>query len=451
MSDSVNQEIAGSRDRADHSRQRSDLEPYQLERFRTMAAEIAGRNPFWTRRFEAAGVDPVGINDWEAFRAIPFVTKAELVADQAESPPYGTNLTYELTRYSRLHQTSGTTGRPMRWLDTPASWDWFMECWRQIFASIGLRESDRLFFPFSFGPFIGFWAGFEGANRLGNLCIPGGGMSSEARLQMLLDNSATIVCCTPTYALRLAEVAAEKGIDLAAGSVRALIVAGEPGGGIPATKERIERGWGARVFDHWGMTEIGALAVEPENAPGTLAMLQRECIAEVVDPVTGAPVEPGQMGELIITNLGRWGTPLIRYRTGDLVVPEYTETATALGMMRLKGGILGRVDDMVTIRGNNVFPSSLEAILREFASVVEYRIEVRTERAMQHLRIEIEPADTLAEPAVKQLLVEVGRAVKDRLNFNAEVAAVAPASLPRFELKGRRFIRVEPGESQATG
>jgi phenylacetate-CoA ligase len=420
---------------------REVLEQKQLERFRQLLAEIIPKNPFWTARFQAAGVEASQIQTIEDFRGLPFCTKKDLVEDQAAHPPYGTNLTYPVACYSRLHQTSGTTtGQPMRWLDTPASWNWFMHCWAEIFRLVELQPHDRLAFPFSFGPFIGFWAAFEGANRLGNLCLSGGGMSSQARLKLIEENQATIVCCTPTYALRLAEVAVEENIDLAGGSVRALVVAGEPGGSIPATRNRIEAAWAARVFDHWGMTELGAMAVEPFDRPGGLTLLETDCLAEILHPETLQPVKPGEEGELVITNLGRWGSPLIRYRTGDLVKAAVGPAPSGRTWLHLDGGILGRADDMLTIRGNNVFPSSLEAILRQFDEVAEYRIEVRTQREMHHLKLEIEPTPQAAADAAS-LIARIGRTIKDRLNFQPEVVEVPAGSLPRFELKGRRFIR----------
>ena len=427
------------------------LRERQSERLRHLLAALVPGNRFWSRKFEDCGVDTSAIRSVEDLARLPVTTKAELVADQAANPPYGTNLTEPRTAYSRLHQTSGTTGNPLRWLDTPESWKWFISLWEQIYRMAGVRPDDRLAFPFSFGPFIGFWAAFEGANRRGNLAIACGGMSSEARLKAIAENQATIICCTPTYALRLADVARKQGIDLAAGPVRGLIVAGEPGGNIPATRRCIETAWGARVFDHWGMTEIGALATECLENPGGLHVLESECIAEIVNPETLAPVAPGEIGELVLTNLGRLGSPLLRYRTGDLVRADTQPCPCGRELLRLDGGILGRGDDMVTIRGNNVFPSSLEAILREYVEVAEYRIEVSTVRAMNHLRIEIEPAgEAAAADRVALLLSTLGRAIKDRLNFHAELIAVPVDSLPRFELKGRRFFRRhEPTEPTA--
>lgn len=419
---------------------RDAIRRIQSRRLQALLREIVPANPFWTERFAAAGIDVAQVKTSADLTLLPLTTKADLVADATAHPPYGSNLTFPIDNYSRMHQTSGTTGSPLRWLDTPASWDWIMGCWEQIYRIAGLRQDDRLAFPFSFGPFLGFWAGFEGAARLGYLCLPGGGMTSSARLKLIADNQATVVCCTPTYALRLAEVAEEQGFDLAAGRVRALIVAGEPGGSIPATRQRIETQWGARVFDHWGMTELGSLGIECARNPNGLHLLETECLPEIIDPRTTEPVEPGEAGELVITNLGRLGSPLIRYRTGDLVRADTAPCRCGRELLRLDGGILGRIDDMVTIRGNNVYPSTIEAILREFDRIAEFRITVNTVRSMQHLRIEIEPVPETAETAEK-LAVAVSEAIRNRLNFQAEIVPVAPGSLPRFELKGRRFIR----------
>lgn len=429
---------------------RTEIEARQLHRLQEMLRTTMGNNTFWKNRFSDADLtigDVAGINSLDELDMLPLTEKSDLVADQSSVPPYGTNLTFGRHDYSRLHQTSGTTtGTPMRWLDTPESWHWFLDSWAQIFRIVGLTPEDRLCFPFSFGPFIGFWAAFEGANRLGNLCLAGGGMSSQQRLSLIADNQATVVCCTPTYALRLAEVAAESGIDLAAGSVRMLIVAGEPGGSIPSIRSRIEDAWGARVIDHWGMTEIGALGVECVENPAGLHILESECIAEILDPDTLTPAlaDGGgvRRGELVITNLGRLGSPLIRYRTGDLVESAPEPCVCGRSLLRLKGGILGRADDMITIRGNNVFPSSVEAILREFDQVTEFRIEVRTVRAMHQILLQLEPSPELSEAGAAHLTQTIRSTIKDRLNFQPEVHIVEQNSLPRFELKGRRFFRV---------
>lgn len=393
------------------------------ERLRALLAEILPRNAFYARKLAGLGTEE-----------IPFTTKAELLADQQACPPYGSDLTYPRPRYCRLHQTSGTAGRPLRWLDTAESWRWMLDCWETMFQIVGVRTDDRLFFPFSFGPFLGFWTAFEAAARRGCLCLPGGGMSSGARLRFLLDNEATVVLGTPTYALHLAEVAAAERIDLASSSVRLLILAGEPGANIPATRQRIETTWGARVIDHAGMTEIGPAAIEcPANAGG-LHILEDDFRPEVIDPMTGQPVSPGEMGELVLTNLGRWGSPLLRYRTGDLVRVDPRPCSCGRGFLRLEGGILGRTDDMIHVRGNNLHPSALEAVIRRFAEVAEYRVVVDRSGPLAELWIEVEPSG----PAV-ELAERVGRAIRDELLFRVEVTTVAPGTLPRFEMKAQRI------------
>ncbi len=395
------------------------------DRLRDFLARVVPHSPFYTRKF--AGLD---LDDWAR---LPFTTKAELVADQLEYPPYGTIPRDPPTGYTRLHQTSGTsTGRPLRWLDTPESWDWLLSCWSAIFERVGVRSGDVFFFPFSFGPFLGFWTAFESAARAGHLVLPGGGLSSTARLRFLIDHRATIVCCTPTYALHLAELAAAEGIDLAKSPVRMLIVAGEPGGSIPATRARIEAVWGARVVDHYGMTEVGPVAVEAIDSPGSLAVLDSHFFAELIDPETNEPVTDGRPAEMVLTNLGRVGSPLIRYRTGDLVKGRRGRD----GMLQLDGGILGRTDDMLHVRGNNLYPAAIEAVVRRFPDVAEFRLVVDRSGPLADLLIEIEPGTH----APVGLTEEVARAIRDELLFRVDVSAVEPGTLPRYEMKARRVV-----------
>jgi phenylacetate-CoA ligase len=418
-------------DRLDHRA----IVALQGDRLHALLTEVLPHNDFYARKFAAAGVDPATIQSPADLARLPFTTKAELLANQAAYPPYGRTLTYPLTHYCRMNQTSGTLGRPLRWLDTAESWRWLIGCWEMIYRIAGVRPDDRLFFPFSFGPFLGFWTAFDAAVHLGYLSLPGGGMSSTARLRFLLDNEATVVLCTPTYALRLAEVAAQEGIDLAGSSVRALIVAGEPGGSIPATRARIETAWGARVFDHNGLTEVGAVGVECPQNPAGLHILETEYVAEVIDPESRQASTPGEIGELVLTNLGRWGSPVIRYRTGDLVRTDTRPCPCRRSLIRLEGGILGRADDMIHVRGNKLYPTALEAVLRRIPEVAEYRVEIDRSGPLVGLRIEVEPTTA----AGGDLAARVSRAIGDELLFRAEVAVVSPGSLPRYEMKSRRI------------
>jgi phenylacetate-CoA ligase len=414
-----------------HKLDTKQIQELQARKLQSLLTEILPTNAFYACKFQQAGLTKL-----KDLKSIPFTTRIEIQEDQAEHPPYGTNLTFPIASYHRLCQTSGTHGKPLRWLDTLESWNWMLDCWTHYYRIMGLRPDDRLFFGFSFGPFLGFWTAFEAACRLGNLCLPGGGMSSTARLRYLLDNKATIVLGTPTYLLHLAEVASAENIALARSSVRALIVAGEPGGSIPEARRRLEESWGARVFDHNGMTEIGPTGMEcPEN-PGGLHLLETEYIVEVIDPETTSSVEPGAIGELVLTNLGRIGSPLIRYRTGDLVCIDTEPCPCGLKMARLKGGLLGRVDDMIHVRGNNVYPSALEAVIRRFPEVAEYRVEIRQTTALPALRIEVERS---AQAEVNGIAERIDQAIQEEFLFRAEVREVAPGTLPRFEMKAQRF------------
>src|SRR5438552_1095123 len=279
-----------------------------------MARDLLASNPFVRAKWRAAGVRSVyDLVGWYDFGRRPETRKDEFVEDQAAHPPFGTNLTYPLERYVRVHQTSGTSGHPIRWLETPESWEWWARCWAFVLRGAGVEPADRVFFPFSFGLFIGFWAGFEGARALGALAIPGVGQDSATRLGWMQALGATALVCTPSYALHLIEVARERGQDPSKGSVRITVHAGEPGASIPAVRARIEAGWGCRAYDHAGMTEVGAYAYECAEQAG-LHVNESEFVAEVIDPTTGAPARDG---ELVLTNLGRVGSPVIRYRTGD--------------------------------------------------------------------------------------------------------------------------------------
>ena len=420
---------------------RAEIRASQLEQLRSLVSELFPANAFYSRKLEDAGItfDVASLADFSA--RFPFTTKAELVGDQLGHPPYGTNLTYPVASYTRFHQTSGTTGTPLRWLDTPESWDWLVENWAQVFRAAGVVAGDRVCFAFSFGPFIGFWLAFQAAERLGCLCLPTGSMSSVVRVQTILDNAVTILCCTPTYALRLGEAAAEAGFDLGRSRVRRIVVAGEPGGSIPAMRARIEQLWpGARVFDHHGMTEVGPVTYECPAERGVLHVLESGFYAEIIEPASGKPVDPGQPGELVLTPLGRVASPLLRYRTGDLVKGvAHSPCACGSHELALAGGILGRVDDMVIVRGVNVYPSAVEEVIRSVGGVVEHRVTVSSRGSMAELAITIELEPGCSDASA--LVAKLERAFDAALSLRLPVTVVAPGSLPRFEMKAKRWVR----------
>ncbi len=409
----------------------------QARRLAELVDTIWGRNRFYTAKLRAVGFSPGDLHGLDDLTHLPFTTKAELMQAQAEGGFLSTNCTFDETAYVRIHQTSGTTGEPLRVFDTAESWDWWGRCWAFVLAGAGIGPSDRLFLPFSFGPFIGFWAAVGGAERVGALMISGGGQGSVERLGLIERFGATAMCCTPTYALRLAEVARDQGVEPASLPIRITVHAGEPGASVPATKARIEQAWGAKAYDHAGASEVGAHSFECAPQPGSIHVIESEFIVEVVEPGGDRPVRPGERGELVLTNLGRPGFPVIRYRTGDLVQIDPDPCPCGRTFTRLAGGVIGRADDMVVVRGVNVYPSALEELVRRHPAIDEYRVTVTRRREMAALRIEIECADGVDDQSVADGLVAT---FTHHLALTPEVVAVPRGTLPRFELKARRFF-----------
>lgn len=412
------------------------IEKLQLEKLRGMLQTIGHSNQFYRRKLGSLA----DVTSLDEFRKLPLTTKGELLSDQLEYPPYGSDVTFPLDRYIRIHQTSGTAGKPLYWLDTEESWEWWAECWKVIFQAAGVGPRDRIYFAFSFGPFIGFWAGWEGARKIGALAISGGAQSTAQRLQAIIDYNATVLVCTPTYALHMAAEARKSGIDMARGSsIRISIHAGEPGASIPTTKKMIEEAWGAKCFDHPGATEVGAFAFECDLQPGGVHVNESEFIVEVIDPQSGEPVAEGGLGELVITNLGRLGSPVVRYRTGDLVEPSSKACLCGRPFMLLRGGVLGRVDDMIIVRGVNIFPSAVERIVREIPEIDEFRLDAVQAGALVELKLTLEPRPGLA--STRGLTEDVVRRFRAAMGIRPMVELVPPGTLPRFELKARRFFK----------
>ncbi|PYT59605.1 MAG: phenylacetate--CoA ligase [Acidobacteria bacterium] len=419
---------------------REQLRALQFQKLQEVLRLVFGRNRFYTKKWREAGLTSHDIQSLTDLRKLPFTCKSELMQAQEEAPPFGTNATFLENAYSRVHQTSGTTGTPLRVVDTPESWEWWGRCWGQVLRGAGVTAEDRIFLPFAFGPFIGFWAAVEGARQLGAMMIPGGGWDSVQRLHMMRDLRATVICCTPTYALRLAEVAREQLFDLRSIPVRALIHAGEPGANVARTKARIEAAWEAKCFDHAGASEVGAHSFECELQPGGIHIIESEFIIEVIDPQTGAELPPGETGELVITNLGRPGFPVIRYRTGDLVQLNLAPCACGRTYARFDGGLLGRSDDMVTIRGVNVYPTAIENVIRQFSAVDEFQVTVKTLQEMHYLEVQIE---VISGHNPENVRTDVEQAIYRSLSLRPTVTVAQPGALARFELKARRFRRLD--------
>lgn len=417
---------------------RAALLEWQNQRLRALLQELT-TNKFYGEKFQQAGLAMSEVRNLEDLRRLPFTTKSELTIEQTDHPPYGRLLTYPLAQYRYLHQTSGTTGRSLKWLDTATDWQAFLHGWAEVYRGAGVTENDVVFCAFSFGPYVSHWSGIEGARYVGALALSGGAMNSEQRLHAIFDNRCTVLVCTPTYALHLAEVAERLEIDLATSGIRLTIHAGEPGASIPNIKRRIEAAWGARCFDHAGATEVGPWAFDCLVDDEAIHLNEYAFAFEMIDPNTGAAVPEGTRGELVITTLERAGMPVLRYRTGDLA--ELTTEPCACGrpLARIKGGVLGRTDDMLTVRGVNLYPGTIDNLVRALPAIIEYEVEIRRVAEMDDLLLKIEIRADADFAEVEHALLTSFRV---QLNIRVSVAQAELGSLPRYEFKARRYKRI---------
>ena len=402
------------------------LENYQAGLLTSLLGNILPQNKFYRAKF---GDLELPTDSLEQLASLPFTFKDELLGSE-NSEGFANNLTFPPDQYTRFHRTSGTRGRPMIVLDTTDDWQWWMETWQYVLDTADLTSTDRVVMAFSFGPFIGFWSAFDAAVQQGAMVAPTGAMSTIARLELARNIKATTMFCTPSYALHMAEVAKENQIDVGNLSINKIIVAGEPGGSIPAIRNQIQSTWNASVIDHSGASEVGPWGYADPDGRG-IYVNEAQFIPEFLSIETGLPANESELSELVLTSLGRAGSPVIRYRTGDLVRPTWNDDQPC-NFVLLSGGVLGRTDDMMIIRGVNVFPTSIEQILRGFPEIVEYRMTAFKASSMDQLKIEIE--DRLEDPA--RVITEL----QVRLGLRVVVECVPLGSLPRFEAKGKRFV-----------
>ena len=422
---------------------RADIEALQVRKLRNLVTWADAQVPWQSKRLRDAGVTADQIDSLDDLRRFPLMTRDDWMEGQLEEPPYGTNVAAPRDAAIRYHMTSGTTGKtPIRVLDSMKDWEWIAEMWCYGLWGFGVRPTDTLFVAFGYSTFIGFWGLHYAGEKLGCLTLPGGAMTTDQRVKQIVDTGATVVASTPTYALRMAQEAKQLGIDLAGSPVERLILSGEPAGSIPATKKLIQEEWGAKAGDTAGMTELGTIMIfECSEQPGGTHIIEDHYIEEVLDPESGDPVPYGEMGERVVTSFGRGFIPVIRYRTRDFVV-RVPASACSCGRTFdiYEGGIRGRVDDMKLVRGTNVYPRAVEAIVREHPEVDEFQIHLYTAEGR---RDEIEVLVEIPDPAADsdQVLREVAKALADaheQLRF--DVKLVEDGTLPRFELKAKRLL-----------
>lgn len=418
---------------------KDEMTMLQFQKLERLLKKVFASNPFYQSKFDRHGITLSEIRSMDDLSKLPFTVKKELEEDQEKHPIFGTNLTEPVENYVQYHQTSGTTGRPLKFLDTRESWEWRGKVACHILKGAGIRKGDRIFFPFNFGPYTAFWVMYEGAYQLGNLIIPTGGWNSMQRIQCMIENEATVIPTTPSYALALADTARENQIDIAGSSVRILMLSGEPGALVPGIREKLERVWNARCFDYIGMTEVGTWGFQCTEEPNGAHILESEFIAEILDPQTGTPVGEGETGELVLTNLGRACMPAIRYRTGDLVKAKKGICPCGRTFRVLEGGVLGRKDEMIIIRGVNVFPNVLVNVVESHIQPGDdYQIELYKEGGINEIGIKLEMKEEEEKKGVIQRAVQ--DEIKRKLNLRVEVEAVPKGTLPKSDFKAKRLI-----------
>jgi phenylacetate-CoA ligase len=405
------------------------------ERLAEQVSRCYERSPFYRRKLEDAGIRPEHVERLEDLERLPFTTKEELRASQAESPPYGDYVCADGIEIVRVHLSSGTTGKPLVMAYTERDVATSAEVGARAFWAAGVRPDDTVLHCLSYSFYTGGISDHAALEATGAAMIPVGLGQSARLLELWRDLRPTTLFSTITYPLHLAETAAERGLDPRALGLAKLVVTGEPGGQIAPTRRRLEELWGAEVGDTYGLSDIwGTLAGECEERDGLHFSGQGATLVELIEPETGEqiPLEEGARGELVFTHLYREAAPLIRFRSRD--VAEVAGVECPCGRTGFRFRVVGRSDDMFRVRGVNVFPSAVEELMREqgidrFAIVLD--------------SFPVEPPVRILVEGVNGRERELAQAVRARLDFTCEIAA---AKLPRFEAKSKRLYRVFDGE-----
>jgi len=419
------------------------IQALQLKKFRRILSWAYEHSKFHRSLYDAAGIKPEDIRTFEDIRHVPKVEKAMMRDIQLKAPfPYGDALCVPLEEVTEFRQTSGTTGQPVYQPDTWQDWEWWAEAWSYILYAQGYRKTDRVFIPFGYNIFVAFWAGHYACEKIGCEVVPGGVLNTEARLLKMRELQATAFMATPTYVLGMADTARRKlGIDPAKDlAIQRITCAGEPGASIPATKKRIEEAWGAKVFDHIGATEIGAWSYECTEQPGGLHVNEALFLVEIEDIETGEIItEPERPGKMVITAFDRIAQPCVRFDSKDVIQWAKDPCPCGRTFRLIKGGVIGRADDITKVKGVLLAPTAIEEVVRgvpELGNDYEVVVSKRGDVDEITLKIEILEEARGEEEAVLSILKDQLR-LKTNLGYKLEVHPYG--SLPRYEVKARRF------------
>ena len=422
------------------------LRDLQSTRLRAMVRYCYAQTPFWRRKFDEAGLKPEDIRSIDDLPKIPFCTKAELQADQQAHPPFGSYVGTSRTQWARYAATSGTTGVPLKRVLSIRDFRNIIDRFRRN-PTAGPGDMAMVLGPVDglIGPMISS----ESLAAQGALVVQAGLYDTRTKIHLIRDLKPAIVSGATSYLIHVLEVAEEMGVDLKSLGIRSVSAFGEPGVAHEETRGRLMRGWNAkRVADGYGMTEIFPLG---GNCPHSTALhIASDIVAtEIVDPASGAPLPAGEVGEVVITNLIGDTQPLLRFRSRDISKLATTE-ACACGFtgVRLEGSILGRVDDMIWLRGANVFPSAIETAVRRFPELsAEYQIEITGQTALAEMTVRVEALQSMPYSTSEALCNKVVAAIRESIRVTANVEIVPAGSLPRPEgaRKMRRVIDKRAG------
>ncbi|MBI5249510.1 MAG: phenylacetate--CoA ligase family protein [Desulfomonile tiedjei] len=422
---------------------REKLDELRLKKFRRIFRWAYERSKFHRNLYQQAGIQPDDIRSLEDVAKVPKVEKSMMRDIQRKDPfPYGDALCVPLDEVTEFRQTSGTTGQPVYQADTWQDWEWWSECWATLLWAQGYRPSDRVFLPFGYNIFVAFWAGHYACEKIGCETVPGGVLDTKARILKMQEIKATAMMCTPTYVLGMADTATNKlGLNPASDlGIRRITCAGEPGALIPATKKRMEQAWGAKVFDHVGATEIGAWGFECADQPGALHVNEAMFLAQIEDMETGEPITgPGKPGKLVITALDRIAQPCIRFDSKDIV--EFSDDKCSCGRTYrlMPGGVIGRADDITKVKGVLLAPSAIEDVVRSIPGLGdEYEVVVEKRGDVDHILLKVELSEG-AEIPQKEMEARLSTELRVRTNLGYEIQIHSYGTLPRFEVKARRF------------
>ena len=421
---------------------REKLRELQLKKFKRIFTWAYEKSKFHHALYEKAGIIPDDIRSFDDIRHIPTVQKSMMRDIQSKDPfPYGDALCVPLDEVCEYHQTSGTTGQPIYQADSWQDWEWWSECWAYILWAQGYRPTDRIFFPFGYNVFVAFWAAHYAAEKIGAETVPGGVLDTKARILKIREIKATAMMATPTYVLGMADTARTKmGIDPASLTIDRITCAGEPGASIPATKSRMQDAWGAKVYDHAGATEIGAWCYECAFQPGGLHVNEGFFLVEIQDIDTGEYIEePGKTGKMIITAFDRIAQPCVRFDSKDLIMWSSDQCSCGRSFRMIKGGVLGRADDITKVKGVLLAPCAIEEVVRDMEGLGD-EFEVIVDKVADidriTLKVEMIPDSGATENSIRVRLKDQLR-IKTNLGYNIEFHEYG--SLPRYEVKARRF------------